>query len=174
MQFISKWLSSQAALARRLLSDAFHRCRASYRVIRQFGQLIATIDISQRKGLKMDDDWLIRELRKVFSQIDITAAQEADKEAKRVKKAERAARRAAKRKNPAKNSPPPVKERMVKCRDCGKPTKPDKELYFVPVQCDHCKELSEAVDLGIHPRKSVSFTSVHILQGGAPGLGKRK
>ena len=148
-------------------------CRIGWLSISQEGQRVATIGISQWKGVKMNNDWLIRELRKAFAQIDVTAAQEAEKEAKRIRKADRAARRAAQRKKPSKAVVVP-EVRLAKCRDCGKPTKADEELYFLPVQCDHCKELSHAVDLGIHPKRSVEFSSVQIVQGGAPGLGKRK
>lgn len=121
----------------------------------------------------MDFDLLTHELKKAFAQLDVTEKQEAAKAEKLQRKTERAARRKAARRKPVTvktTQRPPA----AACRDCGKPTKADDELYFIPVQCNHCQDLSKSIDLGIHPRSPVDFSFVHIVPGGAPGLGRRK
>jgi len=122
----------------------------------------------------MDFDLLTYELKKAFAQLDVAEKQEAAKAEKLQRKAERAARRKAAKKKPA--APKAAQQLPAKaaCKGCGKLTNPDPELYFIPVQCGHCMELSKFIDLGIHPRRPVEFSSVRIMQGGAPGLGKRK
>ncbi|WP_157969711.1 hypothetical protein [Pseudomonas huaxiensis] len=121
----------------------------------------------------MDIDLLAYELKKAFAQLDVTEKQEAARAEKSQRKSERAARRKA-----ARRKPEPVKTtqrlaEIASCKDCGKPTNPDTELYFLPVQCKHCQQLSEAIDLGIRSRSSTEFSSITVVPGGAPGLGKR-
>ncbi|KAE9640633.1 hypothetical protein EJA70_24355 [Pseudomonas sp. PB103] len=122
----------------------------------------------------MDFDLLTHELKKAFAQLDVTEKQEAAKAEKLQRKTERAARRKAARRKPVTVKTTQRPPATTACSDCGKPTKADDELYFIPVQCNHCQDLSRSIDLGIHPRSPVDFSFVHIVPGGAPGLGRRK
>lgn len=122
----------------------------------------------------MESDWLTTELKKAFVEINRTAEKQAKREAKKSRKAER--RRNLKAVEAAEKLREAHHEATIvrPCSECGKPTKADPEFFLNPVRCHHCKDLSRSIDLGIHPRRSVDFSSVRILQGGAPGLGKRK
>lgn len=60
------------------------------------------------------------------------------------------------------------------CTECGKPTTADPEFFLNPVQCERCISLGQSIHLGINARESIGFREVTIVQGGAPGLGKRK
>ncbi|WP_145251769.1 hypothetical protein [Pseudomonas sp. SJZ131] len=122
----------------------------------------------------MDFDLLTHELKKAFSQLDVTERQEAAKAEKLQRKVDRAARRKASKKRPAAVKATEQPPATVACKDCGKPTKPDPEFSFLPVQCQHCRQLSVVVDLGIRSKSSTAFSSVTVVAGGAPGLGKRK
>lgn len=122
----------------------------------------------------MDFDLLSHELKKAFAQLDITEKQEAAKAEKLQRKANRAARRKAARKKPAAVKATQQPLVTASCKDCGRLTTPDPELYFLPVQCQHCRQLSEAIDLGIRSKSTTEFSSVSVVPGGAPGLGKRR
>ena len=122
----------------------------------------------------MDFDLLTHELKKAFSQLDVTEKQEAAKAEKLQRKADRAARRKAARKKPAVVKAAQQPLATAACKDCGKLTNPDPELYFLPVRCQHCQQLSAAIDLGIRSKSTTEFSSVSVVAGGAPGLGKRR
>lgn len=122
----------------------------------------------------MDFDLLTHELKKAFSQLDVTERQEADKAEKLQRKVARAARRKAARKKPAAVKATEQPPATVVCKDCGKLTHPDPEFSFLPVQCHHCRQLSAVIDLGIRSKSATEFSSVSVVAGGAPGLGKRR
>mgnify|MGYP003429933041 CR=1 FL=1 len=122
----------------------------------------------------MDFDLLSHELKKAFAQLDVTAKQEAANAEKLRRKAERAARRKARRSAPVAAKPINTPSVQVLCKNCGRPTKPDPEIYFLPVLCEHCRQVAEVVDLGIRSKSITEFSSVVVVAGGAPGLGKRK
>lgn len=60
------------------------------------------------------------------------------------------------------------------CRECGDPVYVGDQIPLHPVRCNHCKRRSEEIDLGIRSRSSSDFSAITVVQGGAPGLGKRK
>lgn len=60
------------------------------------------------------------------------------------------------------------------CRECGDPVHVGDQIPLHPVRCNHCKRRSEEIDLGIRSRHSSDFSAITVVQGGAPGLGKRK
>lgn len=122
----------------------------------------------------MDFDLLSHELKKAFAQLDITEKQEAAKAEKLQRKVNRAARRKAARKKPVAVKATQAPSVTATCKDCGRLTTPDPELYFLPVQCQHCRQFSESIDLGIHSKSTTEFSSVSVVPGGAPGLGKRR
>jgi hypothetical protein len=130
--------------------------------------------LGSKGGWLMDFDLLTHELKKAFAQLDVTEKQEAAKAEKLQRKTERAARRKAARRKPVTVQTIQKPPATAMCKDCGKSTNPDPELYFLPVQCLHCQQLSEAIDLGIRSKSSTEFSSVSVVPGGAPGLGKRK
>ena len=126
----------------------------------------------------MVQDWVTEQLRIAFIRIN-KAAEAAEKNAlKAQRKKERrdtAKSRAAATDRARQKAEELEQSRSIRpCADCGKPAKADPEFFLNPVLCDHCLERSQSIDLGIHPRKSVDFSAVSILKGGAPGLGKRK
>lgn len=60
------------------------------------------------------------------------------------------------------------------CRECGDLVHVGDQIQLHPVRCNHCKRRSEEIDLGIRSRTSSDFSAITVVQGGAPGLGKRK
>lgn len=60
------------------------------------------------------------------------------------------------------------------CRQCGKPVFIGQEIPITPICCSRCRRHDEEIDLGIKPKNGNEFSSVKVLPGGAPGLGKRK
>lgn len=60
------------------------------------------------------------------------------------------------------------------CRECGDPVYVGDQIPLHPVRCKHCKRRSSEIDLGLRSRSGVEFSSVRVVAGGAPGLGKRK
>lgn len=126
----------------------------------------------------MAQDWVTEQLRKAFVRINKAAEAEEKRAAKEQRKKDRKSSskaRAAAIARAQKQAEELEQSRTVRpCSECGKPAKADPEFFLNPVQCDHCRERSKSIDLGIHPRGSVEFSAVSILKGGAPGLGKRK
>lgn len=60
------------------------------------------------------------------------------------------------------------------CRECSNPVFVGDEIPLTPICCEHCKKRAREIDLGIKTRSGGDFTALTIVQGGAPGLGKRK
>ena len=126
----------------------------------------------------MAQDWVTEQLRIAFVRINkaADAAEKSAAKAKRKKERQATAKARAAALDRARKQAEALQQSMASrpCSDCGKPAKADPEFFLNPVQCDHCRERSKSIDLGIHPRGSVEFSAVSILKGGAPGLGKRK
>lgn len=60
------------------------------------------------------------------------------------------------------------------CRECGRPVHVGENIPLIPVRCDRCRARDGQFDLGIKSPKGNAFTETKVVQGGAPGLGKRK
>lgn len=60
------------------------------------------------------------------------------------------------------------------CRQCGKPVYIGQEIPLSPICCSRCRRRDEEIDLGIKAKSGNDFSTVKVLPGGAPGLGKRK
>lgn len=60
------------------------------------------------------------------------------------------------------------------CRECGRPVHVGDNIPLSPVRCERCKARDGQFDLGIKSSKSNAFTEITVVQGGSPGLGKRK
>ena len=121
------------------------------------------------------DDWVTEQLRLAFKKINAKADLESKKASKkerrklgvkdRLKAIARAEQASADLAKAMKTRP---------CSECGKPTKADPEFFLNPVMCQRCKDQSQDIDLGIHPRKHDDFSEITVFKGGSPGLGKRK
>lgn len=60
------------------------------------------------------------------------------------------------------------------CRECGRPVHVGDNIPLSPVRCERCKSRDGQFDLGIKPSKGNEFTELTVVQGGSPGLGRRK
>lgn len=62
----------------------------------------------------------------------------------------------------------------LSCAECHAELPPPEEDDFLPRLCRRCESRNEALSAGFQPKSAIQYSSVKIVQGGSPGLGRRK
>lgn len=62
----------------------------------------------------------------------------------------------------------------LSCAECHSELPPPDIDDFLPRLCRRCESRNAALSAGFQPKSATQYSSVKIVQGGSPGLGRRK
>lgn len=66
------------------------------------------------------------------------------------------------------------KKLRLACVECHAELPPPEVDDFLPRLCRRCESRNAALSAGFQPKSATQYSSVKIVQGGSPGLGRRK
>lgn len=118
----------------------------------------------------MEEKSLDDQLKAAFAAINKEACKRDRKAARKLKKKRVKDLARAVRRNEELISSIEKSRQTRPCSECGKATRADPDFFLNPVQCEDCKSWSAQ---GRSRQNRTQFSASTVVQGGAPGLGKR-